>query len=104
MFPNATFMKETLKIQDIPSNSCILIDDYILNRIDRLEMQKIIHYHLRHRNIAMILVIYTLHLSGIYRVRSLINDTRKNVYNSACMCVRIRFLVSADSPANRLSP
>ena len=66
MFPNATFMKEPLKIQDIPSNSCILIDDYILNRIDRLEMQKIIHYHLRHRNIAMILVIHTLHLSGIY--------------------------------------
>ena len=40
----------------------------------------------------------------IYRVRLLINDTRQNVNNSACVYVRNRFLVPAVSQANRLSP
>ena len=39
----------------------------------------------------------------VYRVRLLINDTRQNENNWACVYVRNRFLVPADSPAHRLS-
>ena len=45
----------------------------------------------------------SLLIISTYRVRSLINDTRQNVNNSACVYVRNRFLVPADSPAHRLS-
>lgn len=59
------FLVNETYFSDIPTNSVVILDDFFLEKNQKLDFLRVRDYHLRHRNITLLLLVHNIYNGNI---------------------------------------
>ena len=67
-FLEPSFMVDPQHFNSFPSNSCVILDDYVYNnkKQQKLEFLKVINFILRHKKIILFIICHNIVHNGLY--------------------------------------